>query len=188
MTFALALQGLIPLIVFAIVDMFASLRVALISAMVIAVLEAVWSYHYFGEVDSLTWVSLGLLLVMAGASYRMKSDKLFKFQPVVLAGVMASALGYFQLKGDPLIVQMMPKVAIFLPEDKQPLFTNPIVISMMARLDALLIVTFLVHGLLIAWAAIRSTTLVWLIVRGVGFYVLCAVTLLINALLGAPTS
>lgn len=183
MSVMMALQGLLPLIVFALVDIFAGMRAALIAAMVIALAEAGLSYYYFGEVDQLTWISLGLILVMGGVSVYMKDDRLFKFQPVALSVVSAGILLYFQVMEEPLLVQMMPKVIPFLPEEKRWMFDSPTMIRSMMRLDALLIGAFMIHAALVAWAAVKRSTFVWLIVRGAGFYGLMIVALLINGLL-----
>lgn len=183
MTLLLALQGILPLLVFAVVDIFAGLRAALIAAVVIALAEVGWSYYAYGEIDTLSWVSLGLVVIMGGISFYMKNDRLFKFQPVVLGIVSAATLLYFQWLDDPLLLQMMPKVALMFPEEERARFTSPAVIAKMRQLDSLLVGALLMHAGLVAWAAIKKTTFVWLVVRGAGFYVILALTLLLNAVL-----
>jgi intracellular septation protein A len=183
MSLDLALQGLLPLIVFAIVDMFASMNVAIAAGMAMGLVEIVWSWYSFHEVDQTSWVSLGLILAMGLVSIRMKSDKLFKFQPVVMAVVFACTLGWFQIFGSPLLVQMMPKVAALLPEDRKWQMTDPVMIKYMSRLDLLLIGAFLAHGALVAWAAIRKTTAYWILARALGFYAIAGIALMINFIL-----
>jgi intracellular septation protein A len=118
-------MGLLPLIVFAVVDIVAGMRAAIIAAMIVACAEAVWSWYQFGEIDNITWLSLGLIFVMGLISIQMKDPRLFKFQPVVLAGVLAALLGWFQLRGEPVMVQMMPKVAALLPEEQRWVMSDP---------------------------------------------------------------
>jgi len=183
MNIMMALQGLLPLLVFAVVDMFASLRTALVAALVMAIGEVVWSYWTFGEIDQLTWISLGLVVVMGGTSIYMQSDRMFKFQPVLLAAIIAGTLAYFHGVGEPLLIQMIPKVAQLLPEDRQEQMRSPIMLAKLTQLDLLLIFMFIIHGVLVAWAAIRCSTLVWLLARGVGLYVLMAVTVILNAVI-----
>lgn len=183
----MALQGVLPLIVFAVVDIFAGLRAAIIAAIVFAIAEAVWSYNQFGEIDKLTWASLILVIVMGAVAFKMRNDKLFKFQPVALAAVSAGALLYFQIFETPLMVQMMPKIAPMLPPEQQANINNPQMIALITRMDAMMIGVCIAHGALVAWAALRKSTLYWLIARGAGFYGLLAVALLINLVLGLPT-
>lgn len=179
----MAIQGLLPLIVFAIVDIFAGMRAAIIAAMVFALAEAVWSWQQFGEVDNITWLSLGLIVAMGIISMRMQDVRLFKFQPVAMALIIAGVLSWFQLKGSPLMVQMMPKVAALLPEEQRWTMSDPTILKQMARLDLLLIPTFLAHAALVAWAALHKSTLIWIVARGVGFYVLMFGALAINFML-----
>jgi intracellular septation protein A len=183
MSLVFALQGLLPLIIFAIVDIFAGMRTAIIAAIIVSVIEAVWSWYSFGEVHSTTWLSLGLILVMGLISIRMRSDRLFKFQPVVMAVVFASVLAWFQWKGNPFMIQLMPRAAALLPEAQRAQMSDPRFIEIMARLDLLLIPTFLAHGLLVAWAATHKSTVFWLVARGVGFYVLVGMAFLVNIVL-----
>jgi hypothetical protein len=53
----------------------------------------------------------------------------------------------------------------------------------MARLDLMMIPTFIAHGAVVAWAALRKSTLFWLVVRGAGIYLLMLLVVVINALL-----
>lgn len=182
MSILLLLQGLLPLVVFALVDIFVGFRWAILAAMVCAVGEAALSWYMFHEIDRLTWLSLGLILVMGAVSYYLKSERLFKFQPVIMAAILAATMFYFQIFEQPLTVQMMPKIAPMLPVDRQHLMADSRMIESMGRMDALMIVAFVVHGALVAWSAIYKSTAVWLVMRGVGFYVLMALVILVNAL------
>ncbi len=186
MDIGLAMAGILPLVVFAIVDIFAGMRTAIIAAIVIALLEAGWSWYRFGEVDNITWISIGLIVVMGLISLRMKDSRLFKFQPVVLAGVMVITFAWFQWRGDPLLVQMMPKVASFFSPEQQALMSDQRMINAMARLDLLMVGVFAVHGSLVAWSALRKSTMHWLIMRGVGIYVLMIFAVLINFMIAPP--
>ncbi len=183
MTVDFALQGLLPLIVFAVVDIFAGMRAGIIAAIIFAVIEALWSWHNYGEVDKTTWISLGLILAMGLISFRMKDDRLFKFQPVVMAGVFAATMGWFQWAGDPLFLQMLPKVKGLMPPDKQRLFDDAMFLKRMARLDLMMVFAFIVHGAIVAWAALRKTTVYWLIARGVGLYMAVGLALLASLVL-----
>jgi intracellular septation protein A len=183
MSLDLALQGLLPLIVFAVVDIFASMNVAIAAAMVVGILEILWSWYSFNEVDQTSWISLGLIVVMGLISIRMHSDKLFKLQPVAMGLVFAATLAWFQWAGNPLMVQMMPKVARLLPEENQWVLHDPLMLKRMARLDLMFVGAFLAHAALVAWTALRKPTMHWLIARAAGFYAIAAIVLFINFLL-----
>lgn len=178
-----ALVGFLPLIVFALVDVFFGMKSAIVAAIVIAIAEAAWSWHSFGEIDQMTWISLGLILVMGIISLRMRDARLFKFQPVVMAAVLALALVWFQWQGTPLLVQMMPKVAKLLPPDRQWIATDETIIKSMARLDFMMVAVFICHGALVAWSALHKSTVHWIIMRGLGIYVLMGLALMLNFLI-----
>lgn len=185
MEFTSALAGILPLVVFAIVDIFAGMRTAVLAAILMAILEAGWSFYSFGEVDNITWISIGLILVMGAISLRMQDSRLFKFQPVVLAGVLVVTFAWFQWRGNPLLVQMMPKVVKLLPPDKQELLNDERVIKSMARLDFMMIGVFFLHGALVSWSALRKSTLHWIIMRGVGIYALMIMAVILNIAISA---
>jgi intracellular septation protein A len=183
MDFSSALVGFLPLIVFAIVDMFAGMRKAIIAAIIIAVGEAIWTWHAFGAVDPTTWISLGLVLLMGLISLRMQDARLFKLQPVMMAFVLVVTFSWFEWQGHPLLVQMMPKVGKLLSPEQQWIVSDERMIKSMARLDLLMIGVFLAHGALVAWSALRKSTLHWILMRGVGVYVLMGIAMLLNFLI-----
>jgi intracellular septation protein A len=177
---SMALFGLLPLIVFAVVDLFAGMRAAIVAAILVAFAEGAWSWYQFGEIDNITWLSIGLIVAMGLVSIKMKDPVLFKFQPVVMALILAAVMAWFQWQGQPLMVQMMPKVAAMLPEEQRWTLSAPEIVEKMRRLDLLMIPTFIAHAAIVAWAAIRRSTVFWLIARGVGFYVLMIMVSMLN--------
>jgi hypothetical protein len=179
----LALHGLLPLIVFAVVDIFAGMRAAIVAAIFVACAEATWSWSQFGEVDNITWLSMALIMVMGLVSLRMNDPLLFKFQPVVMALILALVMGWFHLTGQPLMLQMMPKVAAMLPEEQRWTLSDPEIIEKMRRLDLLMVPTLTAHAAIVAWAAVRKSTVFWLVARGVAFYLLLALVSVVNILI-----
>ena len=177
---SIALYGLLPLIVFAVVDLLAGMRAAIVAAIVVAFAEAAWSWYQFGEIDNVTWLSIALIVVMGLISIKMKDPVLFKFQPVVMALILAAVMAWFQWRGEPLMLQMMPKVAALLPEDQRWTLSAPEIVEQMRRLDLLMIPTFIAHASVVAWAAMRKSTVFWLVARGLGFYALLATAFVFN--------
>lgn len=82
---SLFLVVLIPLLVFAIVDTFASLKVALIAAAVAALGEVAFSYFYLGEIDSFSMASVFLVFLMGGVAYLKESRQIFYLKPAILS-------------------------------------------------------------------------------------------------------
>lgn len=78
------LLGLLPLVAFAIIDSFFSLKAGLISAILLALAEIFYSFYQFGSLDSLTIISLVLVLLLAGCSFKTQNSLYIKLQPVLL--------------------------------------------------------------------------------------------------------
>mgnify|MGYP005653480877 CR=1 FL=1 len=58
MNYSFLLLGILPLLIFVIIDAFSNIKAALISAIIIAIGEAILSIFIFKEIDSLTIFSL----------------------------------------------------------------------------------------------------------------------------------
>ncbi len=183
MSFELAIQGLLPLIVFAVVDIFASMNTAIAAAMAMGVIEVVWGWYRYGVVDQITWISLFLIVAMGLISIRMKDARLFKFQPVAMSLVFAGTLAWFQWYGDPLLLQMMPRVVKLMPADQAWMATDELMLKRMGRLDLYLIGAFVAHSVLVSWTALRKSTGYWLVSRAMGFYLFAGMALVVNFIL-----
>src|SRR5688572_376961 len=120
------LLGILPLLVFVIVDSFTGLKYALVSAVVMALLEAALSLYFFGEIDIVTGFSFLLVLIMAATSYKTKSSLFIKFQPVILSAVIGLALLISYWMGKPLLVLMMTKYQNQMPEATREMLANPL--------------------------------------------------------------
>lgn len=176
-------QGLLPLIVFAIVDAYGNLKAALIAAVAVACLEIGMSYWIFGEIDKISWVSLGLIGVLAFVSLKMKSDKLFKFQPVVLSFVIVGVILYFKWFDNSIFVQMVDKMSPLVTPEQRAVMESDFYLKLMERMDLFAVAALMAHAAVTAWAAMRCSTIVWLLVRGVGIWVLLFVAVLANVTL-----
>ena len=76
------LFGILPLLAFVIIDTFFNIKVALVVTVVLAMIEAIWTYYTFGGLDSITLVSLFLILLLSVFSYVKKTASILKFSPL----------------------------------------------------------------------------------------------------------
>lgn len=91
--------GILPILVFVIVDSIAKKRVAIWSAIAMALVELLYSLIELGELDELTLLSFATVAVFGLLSIKKNNDLFFKLQPV-LFGVflgMCSLVFYFVL-------------------------------------------------------------------------------------------
>ena len=165
------LFGILPLLVFVIVDSFFDLKAALISAVVIALAEAILSFVLFGTLDIVTGFSVLLVLVMSFLSYQQKSDLAFKFQPVVLGVALGGALVISYWIGKPLLYLMTTKYASHMPQEVQNQLTNPLMKKFLIAGTQMCGLALLIHAGIVAYAAMKLSKWWWLVIRGIGFYV-----------------
>lgn len=75
-------------IVFKLSDVFTATAVAIVAT----VLQIVWLRYKFGKVETMQWVSLGVIVVFGGATLISHDETFIKFKPSVLYIIMALAL------------------------------------------------------------------------------------------------
>ena len=175
MTWTVVIYGMVPLAVFVLVDTFSSLKWAVISAIAFAVFDVILSYYTLKTLDPGRVFALLLLCVFGAMALRTGNPRWVKLQPVVLSAGFAVFVGYFQFFGQPLLERYMPLVMQASPPEAQTLFSDPNFMSKMNRAVTGLIFVLLAHGALVWYAAYKMSTVAWLVIRGIGFWVLLVV-------------
>jgi hypothetical protein len=183
MSWTLILQGFLPLLVFVIVDTFAGLRAGIIAALVFAIADGAWEYHTTGEIGSITWVSVGLIVVLGAIAIRVNDSRFFKFQPVLVGVILACVLAYYQWFDTPFLVKMAPMIGRLAPPEVAAQINNPIMTERLAKISGQLIGLYLIHATLIAVTALRAGNVAWIVMRGVGFWVLFGLLMLFDSYL-----
>jgi intracellular septation protein A len=162
--------GLVPVIIFWLVEEKFGTFWGLIAAIVWAVGECIFEYAKNARVEKLTLFSTGLIVILGGIGAWLDKSILFKFQPVILELVFVGILIWGGRKGDPLLFVMAKKTR---PE----VFANqsPPVIefqkNMMKKMTRNLLVVLLLHSVVLSYAAVYGTTGQWAFWKGVGFNV-----------------
>lgn len=170
MNYSGLLVGILPLFIFVLVDAFAGLKTALISTVLMAVLEAVLGLYLFHEIDSVTIFSLITVVLFAYISFHKQNAIFIKIQPVLLSTIMGSMLLISYFMGEPLLLTMMSKYKEFYPPEmamqiETPMFQRLLTLSTLSTGIALFF-----HAVATAIAAFYLSNWWWLVVRGVGFY------------------
>lgn len=175
MNYSFLLFGILPLLTFVIIDAFLNIKAALISAIIIAIAEVIFSILVFQEIDSLTIFSLLSVIIFAFASYKMNNSIFIKFQPVVLSLIMGVILICSFLIDKPLLYEMSVKYEDFYPENIRQNLTNPLIISILKINTIGCGIALIVHSAITGYAAIKLSNWWWIAIRGIGFY-LCLFT------------
>ena len=178
MNYSFLLLGILPLLIFVIIDAFSNIKAALISAIIIAIGEAILSIFIFKEIDSLTIFSLLSVIIFALASYKMNNSLFIKFQPVALSFIMGVILIYSFLIDKPLLYEMSNKYQEFYPENIRHNLTNPLIISLLKLNTIGSGIALLFHAAITGYAAIKLSNWWWIATRGIGFYLCLSASML----------
>lgn len=166
------LLSFLPIVAFVIVDSFLGVRAAVVSAIVLAVLEVVYSLSVFGEIDGLTWGSFALVVVFGLVSFKTKNEMIFKFQPVCLGVVFGCVLLYMQFFQTPLLLIMVEKYRHLFPSEMQAVMKQEMYLATLGKCSLTLGVGCFLHAGIVAYAALKLNNWWWLFLRTMGFYLM----------------
>lgn len=172
---ALLLYGVVPLLIFVVVDIYAGLRWAIGSAAVFAVADIFLTRVSLGVWDPGSFVALGLILLLGVYTLKTKNPLYFKLQPSILAAVFASMLVYYQFFSVPLGTRYLPLIKAEIPAEYSQMFSPAMLETLLNRSATTLIGVLLLHGTLCAVAAWKFGNWGWLAVRGLGFWIILAI-------------
>ncbi|NBX76937.1 MAG: intracellular septation protein [Proteobacteria bacterium] len=154
---SLFLGGIVPVVVYTILEEKAGPLWGLVFGMGFGILEILIEAFRYQKVETVTWIGNGLLVVMGGISLLTQEGIWFKLQPSILeAGMAVLLLGSWFLK-KPLLVTMAKKQE--LPQILENRF---------AGVTFRLGIFFLLHSVLAAYAAFFWSTRAWALLKGVG--------------------
>jgi isopentenyldiphosphate isomerase/intracellular septation protein A len=159
------LPGFIPLFVFIAIDEIWGTRAGLIAALAIGVAEMVWIWIREKRFDRFVLFDTGLLLALGSVSIVLDNDIFFKLKPglveLILCAVLAvSAFSKLNIVG--LMTQRYMK-DIELNQDQMAQFRKSM---------QLMFFVFLIHTLLVFYAAFYLSNEAWAFISGGLFYIL----------------
>lgn len=172
MNISLILFGILPLFAFVLIDSFLGLKAGLVSAIILAAAEALYTLITYGSLDELSIASLVLVLVFGGISLKSNKAIYMKLQPVFLGLCFGAVLLVMQAMGKPLLLMFIDKYDMLMPENFQRQLQQPFMREQISQLSLVLGVGFLCHAGAVAYAAFRMSNWWWLLIRGVGLYVM----------------
>ncbi len=169
----LFLYGFAPLLVYILIDYWKGFRAGVIAAIVTSLMICVVDYVYLGELDYFVIGETALIVLLGYVSLKMNQDRYFKFQPVVVAAIFTVIFAYFQLFDKPLFLRYLPRMEQLMvataggnPEAPEiapmlEMLHQPAIIEMFGKLSGACIGLFFLHGLIMAYAALRLSTGAW---------------------------
>ena len=110
------LFDLLPVILFFVVFKFAGIYVATATAIAATFVQVGWLKYRRRRVETMMWVSLGIIVVFGGATLLLQDETFIKWKPTVLYWLFGSALLAGQLLFRKNLIRSMMGGQIVLPE------------------------------------------------------------------------
>jgi len=138
-----------PIVLFFIVFKTYGIFAATAIAIAATVLQIAWMRYKNGRVDSMQWISLGVIVVFGGATLVTQDETFIKWKPSVLYWLMCSTLwiGYIVFKRN--FIQSLMAAQIELPQE------------IWTRLLHAWAIFFMLMGFLNLWVAYNFDTDTW---------------------------
>ena len=176
---------IIPLLIFVIVDTYASLNVALAVTGLVALAEFSYSYFVSGTIDSFSVFSIFLLIVLGCLSYFKQSRKLFFLKPAILSYATGTYLLISYLMGYDVFIELLGRMDTVLEAEQKEMFQLPQVQGMLKYSPLTLGVACLLHGFVATFAALKLNRWGWFLVAGLGGYAFIFIGLIFAIMMGS---
>lgn len=171
MSISIILLGILPLLIFVIIDSLFGMKKALIGALFAVALEAIISLYLFKTIDEVTITNFLLIIVFAIVSLRLKDPKYFKLQPTILSSLVALYLLITYMIGKPILFELFIKYKSTMVDliAENPTAANMMDHPIMGEIFKIGTLTMgiahLAHALLTCWAALRLSNWWWFFMR-----------------------
>lgn len=159
------LPGLIPLLVFVVVDEIWGTRVGLIIALVVGLAELLFTLIREKRLDKFILLDTALLVVLGGVAIVLDNDIFFKIKPAIIEAIMCAIIGLSAFTKIDLIGGMTKRYT-------KGVEINDAMQMKMKRMLRSLFWIFLAHTLLILFSAFSLSKEIWAFVSGVMFYLI----------------
>jgi len=163
---SLFLGGILPLVIFTLVEEYYGTLWGLVVGMAFGVGEIIVEKWRMGKVDTVTWIGNGALLVLGSISLISQEGIWFKLQPALLEFAMAGLFLGSVILGKPFLVMMADKQNLW---SRVPEAARPGVRDAFRGFTLRAGIFLLAHAVLATWAAFAWSTRAWMLLKGVGF-------------------
>lgn len=156
--------GFIPLLVFILADEFFGTRIGLITAVVTGLIEFLYYYIRFRQVEGFVLFDVGLIILMGGISILLDNDIFFKLKPALIELILVIMLGVHGFSNTPVLLMVSKRYM-------KDLTVNDLQLKMMRQLSRLLFIILLLHTGLIVYSAYFMSKEAWGFISGGLFYI-----------------
>lgn len=165
--------GLVPIILFTIIEEKYGLKEALIASIVFGIGEILFEIIKYRSVSTLTWISNGLIVGLGIISFLLTDGIWFKLQPAIIEFLFFIFLSISVVLKKPFLKIMLEKQNPQLPK---------IILEKMMGLTLRMSFFFLGHAILATYAAFYWTTTQWSLLKGLGLTISLVIYMVIEIL------
>ena len=177
---SLLLGGLLPVLLFTVVEDRYGTLVGLVVGMIYGVCEIIFEKWKYKKVERMTWFGNGLLLFFGGISLLTADGVWFKLQPAIIELAMAGFLFGSWIMKKPFLWTMANSQGAFVDF---PVEGQKAIEKGFSGITMRLSVFFLMHAVLATHAAFYWSSKAWMLLKGVGFTVSMLVYLFLEVIL-----
>ena len=157
--------GFLPLLVFIIADEFFGLTIGLITAIAFGLAETIITYIKNKVVDRFILFDTGLILILGLISLVLQNDIFFKVKPGLIGSILVALLGITAFSNNPIMLKLSNRYLKGIEFSAQQ-------IMMMQTMMRRLFYIFLLHTILVFYAAFFLSKEAWAFISGGLFYIL----------------
>jgi len=179
MTVEALIAILLPLVLYVVLEKKKGLKVAIIASMISASALVAYFVLRYDFSDRVLWLEYALLMALGLVSIKMHDAKFFKFQPVVVNVVMGTYILVIHVVDQPVMLRFMP---LFEKMIEEPMILEQLksqrMIDVMTMMSWLTGVIFFIHAVLVAYAALKRSSVFWMCSR-LAIYPMLAIVALV---------
>lgn len=164
MNLELLFVGVLPLVLFIIIDLKFGMKWGIYSAIILALVIGVYYYIKLSYIDYLLFFELILLIILGFISIKLNNSKFFKFQPTIISLIVGLYIAYLQVFVSPILIRYLPLMTSINPQLSY-IIHNPNMMRFLYLVSLHMIPIFFIHALLVAYAAVRLNNIMWIIMR-----------------------
>ncbi|MFZ4619528.1 MAG: NUDIX domain-containing protein [Bacteroidota bacterium] len=162
------LPGLLPLIVFILVDEFYGTTAGLIVAVAFGIGQLLLTYIKDKVFDTFVLFDTLLIVVLGGISLLLDNDIFFKLKPAIVGSILCVMLGVSSFSSMNLVVMMSKRYL-------KGIEINDAQVQQLTRSAKILFYLFSFHTLLVIYSAFLMSTEAWAFISTILFYLLFGV-------------
>jgi len=175
--------GLLPILVFGIIDAFSkNIRVSVTATVLTSFGELILVYHLTGAFDPVSLTGTALFILLGLYSLRTQNRLWIKLQPAVVTLLIAFIMGYLQFFGTPIIERYWKLIEQALTPEQIQMVQEEGMRQILNQAFNWFIAVLVLDAAWIAYSAKRQSQRAWVLVNVFGLFVLLFVVGIVAAI------